>query len=57
MPSSPKSKNTRSTSKQQEKLRLPSPPHDDQETQTGYTLPNEPTIQRMQRELVYCEKP
>ena len=56
MPSSPKSKNTRSASKQQEKLRLPSPPHDDQETQTSYTLSNEPTIQRMQRELVYCEK-
>ena len=52
MPSTPKSKNTRSTSKQQEKSRLPLPPHDDQETQTSYTLSNEPTIQRMQRELV-----
>ena len=47
MPSNPKSKNTRSTSKQQEKPRVPSPPHDDQETQISYML-----IQRMQRELV-----
>ena len=47
MPSNPKSKNTRSTSKQQEKPRVPPPPHDDQETQISYTL-----IQRMQRELV-----
>ena len=52
MRSTPKSKNTRSASKQQEKPRLPSPTHDDQETQTSYTLPGEPAIQRMQRELV-----
>ena len=52
IPSTPKSKNTRSTSKQQEKPRLPSPPHDDQETQTSYTLSSEPAIQRMQCELV-----
>ena len=52
MPSTPKPKNTRSTSKQQEKTRLPSPPHDDQETQTSSTLSSEPSIQRMQRELV-----
>ena len=57
MPSSPKSKNTRSKSKKQEKLRLPSPLHDDQETQTSYTLSNELMIQRLRRELVYCEKP
>ena len=52
MRSTPKSKNTRSASKQQEEPRLPSPPHDDQETQTSYTLPSEHAIQRMQRELV-----
>ena len=48
MPSTPKSKNTRYTSKQQEKPRLPSPPHDGQETQTSYTLSSEPAIQGMQ---------
>ena len=52
MPSTPKSKNTRSASKQQEKPHLPSLPHDDQETQTSYTLSSEPAIQRMQRDLV-----
>ena len=52
MPSTPKSKNSRYVPKQQEKPRLPSPPHDDQETQTSYTLSSEPAIQRMQRELV-----
>ena len=52
MPSTLKSKNTRSTSKQQEKRRLPPPPHDDQETQTSYTLSSEPVIQRMQQELI-----
>ena len=52
MPSNPKSKNTRSTSKQQEKPCLPLPPHDDQKTQTSYTLSSEPSIQRMQHELV-----
>ena len=52
MPSDPKSKNTRSTSKQQEKPCLPLPPHDDQKTQTSYTLSSEPSIQRMQHELV-----
>ena len=52
MPSTPQSKNTKSASKQQEKPHLPSPLHDDQETQTNYTLSSEPAIQRMQRELV-----
>ena len=52
MPSTPKSKSTRSPSKQQEKPRLSSPPHDDQETQTSHTSSSEPAIQRMQRELV-----
>ena len=52
MPSNPKSKNTRSTSKQQEKPCLPLPPHEDQKTQTSYTLSSEPSIQRMQHELV-----
>ena len=56
MPSTPKSKNTRSVSKQQEKTRLPSPPHDDQETQNSYTLSSEPAIQRMQRELVLLQE-
>ena len=41
MPSTPKSKNTRSASKQQEKPCLPSPLPDDQETQNSYTLPSE----------------
>ena len=48
----PKSKNTSSTSKQQEKPRLPPQTHDDQETQTSCTLSSKPVIQRMQRELV-----
>ena len=52
MPSTPKFKNTRSASKQQEKPRLPLPPHDDQETQNSYTLSSELAIQRMQREVV-----
>ena len=52
MPSTPQSKNSKSASKQQEKPHLPSPSHDDQETQTNYTLSSEPAIQRMQRELV-----
>ena len=55
MLSIPKSKNTRSTSKQQEKSRLPL--HDNQEIQTSYMLSSEFMIQRMQSELVYCEKP
>ena len=44
MTSTPKPKNTRSTSKLQEKTRLLSPPHDDQETQTSSTLSIEPAI-------------
>ena len=52
MSSNPESKNTRSTSKQQEKPCLQSPLNDNQETQTSYTLPSEPSIQNMQRELV-----
>ena len=52
MPSTPKSKNTRYTWKQQEKPRLPPPPHDGQETSTSYTLSREPAIQGTQRELV-----
>ena len=52
MPSTPKSKNSRSVSKQQEKPCLPSSPHDDQESQTSYTLSSEPVIQRMQCVLV-----
>ena len=48
----PKSKSTSSTSKQQEKPRLPPQTYDDQETQTSCTLSSKPVIQRMQRELV-----
>ena len=51
MSSTPKSKNT-STSRQQEKPRLLSPPYYDQETQTSYMLSSKPAIQRMERELV-----
>ena len=56
MPSTPKSNNTRFTSKQPEKPHLPLPPHDDQETQTIYTLSSEPVIQRMQCELVLLQE-
>ena len=49
MASTSQSKNTRFTSKQQEKQRLPL--HDEQETETSYTLPSEPVIQKVQLEL------
>ena len=52
----PKSKNTNSASKQQEKPRLPPQTHDDQETQTSCTLSSKPVIQKMQRELVSLRK-
>ena len=49
MASTSQSENIRFTSKQQEKQRLPL--HDEQETESSYTLPREPVIQKMQREL------
>ena len=57
MSSTPKSKRTGSTSKQQEKAHLQSSPHDDHKTQTSCKLSSEPAIQRMQRDWFYCKKP
>ena len=49
MLSTSQSKNTKFTSKQPEKQRLPL--HDDEEPETSYMLSSEPVIQKMLREL------